>query len=307
MRLLKIALAMVVLVGVAVLANAAMSRRAPAAPLADPAREARRPSAAPARIEPGPEVQAPETASRTSPAAKPKESPRTWSREKLLKKLKTGTAEERREARKLLAETTDASLVREAVAMLFDTRTAANQLLAVELIREHGLREECPRLVSVMSLRSTGPNLREQAALAVSELGDASLTPDLRKLYAQGDVPSRRVAAQALDNLGDQGFVSDFIRQAAESLRDRRPESMGNRLILVAETGLMDDPGVRHVMMGSLSDPAPAIRYHGIFWLGEHGGAEDLSTLELLKSDADANVRQAVDDAVAKIKSRSNG
>lgn len=310
MRILQLAVVAVMLVGAAMLVNAAASRRTAKAPLADPAREAARPSAAPARIadrDPAVDRSGPAAVRPAGTVASKEEERPAWSREKLLKKLRTGTAEERRDARKILAETTDASLVREAVAVLFDTRGAANQLLAVELIREHGLREECPRLVTLMSMRATGPNLREQAALAVSELGDASLTPDLRRVYTEGDVPSRRVAAQVLDNLGDRGYVTDFLRQAAEALQDRRPERMGNRLILVAETGMMEGDTARPVMLGALSDPAAAVRYHGVFWLGEHGGAGDVQYLELLKSDADENIRAAVDDALAKIKGRTNG
>ena len=178
-------------------------------------------------------------------------------------------------------------------------RSQASQ--AISMLKKMGGPEAVAMLLDVLSKDGpSGP--RTRAALALGEMGDASVIPGLQEAWRTGDLPLRTAAAIGLDRFGQHDPVQASLRTFAGML-----EAVDGG-IRVDAVDLMTDmlvPGSESLLVKALTDSSNShLREDAADALGAHRMADALPYLEKALQDPAANVREAAQRAINRIKAK---
>ncbi|MBI3857102.1 MAG: HEAT repeat domain-containing protein [Planctomycetes bacterium] len=170
---------------------------------------------------------------------------------------------------------------------------------AVSILKKMGGPEAVAMMVDVLAKEGpSGP--RTKAALALGEMGDASAIPALQEAWRTGDLPLRTAAAVGLDRFGQRDPVQASLRTFAAMLE--APDG-GTRVDAVDLMTEMLVPGSMPLLVKALADPSNShLREDAADALGVHRMADSLPFLEKALQDPAANVREAAQRAINKIK-----
>jgi HEAT repeat protein len=177
---------------------------------------------------------------------------------------------------------------------------------AVEALGKMGpeARSAVPNLVQVLKEKETEPELRQQAARCLGQIGAAATTegvPALSEALKDSEVVVRETAAEALGKFGGQA------RTAAPSLiavlADKETTVRRAALAALAQIG-PDGKEVLPKLKPSFKDADPEVRRHALDVLGRLGAeaVKDKEALEALKAALDdMNLCKNALDALARI------
>ncbi len=144
------------------------------------------------------------------------------------------------------------------------------------------------------SFQDQDPFLRQSAAEALGQLGDARAVAPLLLLLKDTASDVRRSAAEALGQLGDARAVDPILpllRDPASEVRRRAIEALGR-----LEGSRAVDP-----ILPLLKDPASEVRRRAIEALGQLGDARVVDPILPLLKDPDWGVRQRAIEALGQL------
>lgn len=170
---------------------------------------------------------------------------------------------------------------------------------AISMLKKMEGPEAIAMLVDVLSKEGpSGP--RTRAALALGEMGDASAIPAFQEAWRTGDLSLRTAAALGLDRFGQHDPVQASLRTLAGMLE---AVDGGTRVDAVDLMTEMLVPGSMPLLVKALADPSNShLREDAADALGHHKMADALPDLEKALQDPAANVREAAQRAIARIK-----
>jgi HEAT repeat protein len=166
-------------------------------------------------------------------------------------------------------------------------------LLAAELAVESGHGQIMrgilvSRLLRVLRGRRVGDSVREAAAAALGQIGDAAAVPGLLQALRSADAEVREVAAKALGEIGDKAAVPGLLhalRSADAEVRRAAAEALGR----IRDVGAV--PG----LVKALDDVVARVRAAAEESLKQIGGKDVVAGLLRALGDADADVRRAAE------------
>jgi HEAT repeat protein len=170
---------------------------------------------------------------------------------------------------------------------------------ALSMLKKMGGPEAIAMMVDVLSKEGpSGP--RTKAALALAEMGDGSAIPALQEAWRTGDLPLRTAAAIGLDRFGQPDPVQASLRTLAGMLEAADGGTRVDAVDLMTE---MLVPGSLPLLVKALADPSNShLREDAADALGHHRMTDALPFLEKALQDPAANVREAAQRAITRIK-----
>jgi len=172
---------------------------------------------------------------------------------------------------------------------------------AVSMLQKLGGPEAIATMIDVLSKEGpSGP--RTKSALALGEMGDASAIPALREAWRTGDLTLQTAAAVGLDRFGQHDPLQVSLRTLAGMLE---AVDGGTRVDAVDLMTDMLVPGSLPLLVKALADPSNShLREDAADALGVHRMADALPALEKALQDPAANVREAAQRAIDRIKAQ---
>ena len=154
---------------------------------------------------------------------------------------------------------------------------------------------EATRLALIFLLFDPASDVREAAALALAQTGDANtgLSALQQRLFASGtDSDTKRLAAAALG--GMEVHAGKAI--VGRLLQDRDP--IVRRWAVAALAGIADREAVTPLSLLLKKDPNPGVRIEAAFHLGKIGDAAARVALKTALKDPDEHVRRLAESAL---------
>ena len=154
---------------------------------------------------------------------------------------------------------------------------------------------EATRLSLISLLFDPTPDVREAAALALAQTGDANIgLSDLQqRLFASGtDNDTKRLAAGALAGMANQ--AGDAI--VRRLLQD--PDPMVRRWAVAALAEIADNEAATPLSLLLKKDPDSGVRIEAAFHLGKIGDAAARVALKTALKDPDEHVRRLAESAL---------
>ncbi|MCH8291383.1 HEAT repeat domain-containing protein, partial [Candidatus Poribacteria bacterium] len=189
--------------------------------------------------------------------------------------------------------------ISELVEMAEEIQEAAPDVCAKILNRLEGCPDEESTLTFLIAACYCTDNfVQSKAALVISRLCDSKKI--IQHFLANSDFRVQANTVEVLEQHSEP-FVTEIL---VEMLK-----SPNNRVLVNAAKALCKkgDPRGLRTLLINLRHPDPAFRASCVWALGEVGNADIEGQLELLKQDANENVRQNVQIALEKIKASNQG
>lgn len=157
---------------------------------------------------------------------------------------------------------------------------------------EVGLGGKAAILHIVSLLNHPTPSVRYRAAFSLAEVGDARAVDPLLGLLSHSQTRLRRRAVRALGRIGDVRAVEPLIALA------RSDPDWWVRMNAGRSLGQIGDVRAFETLIGLLGD-VYWVRYYAILALGALGDARAVEPLRPFLADANANMREAAQEALA--------
>lgn len=254
-----------------------------------------------ARRTPGPErtAEMPATAKAPEPAVDAPSTALTANQIRVL--LKSASRDDQARAFKEIEAMTDRPQKLELLREMLASGSRGQVSQAISALKKMGGPEPIAMLVDFLSKEGpSGP--RTRAALALGESGDASAIPALQEAWRTGDLPLRTAAAIGLYRFGQRDPAQASLRTLAGMLEAVDGGTRVDAVDLMTEMLL---PGSMPLLVKALADPSNShLREDAADALGVHRMADSLPFLEKALQDPAANVREAAQRAINRIKSQ---
>jgi len=162
---------------------------------------------------------------------------------------------------------------------------------ALFILRQLDVRSAAPSIQETLS--DPDPSVQVQAIMTVAQFGGTGAMRLIRAKAGSTDPMIRDAAIEALPKFGNEA-----VPVLASLL------SYGNpyvRSSAVQALGMMGTTEALIHLRKSLADPAPSVRYYACLTLGETGEASVIVDIAPYFDDPDADVREAVSEACARM------
>jgi hypothetical protein len=172
------------------------------------------------------------------------------------------------------------------------------QFRALDLIGTYGLTEKIPAVIPLLA--TDNEDIQGWAAWTLGKLGDPRAVPALASAYAAGPLPFKRVAAEALRELGRPEVMQDFVAVAGRQLLADADGEM--RYEAIGELEELMDPATVPLLAQALADSNSRVRSRAVEALGWIADASALPYVESMRNDPVAAVREAARQSIVWIK-----
>lgn len=177
---------------------------------------------------------------------------------------------------------------------------------------------------TVLALRHRNPSVRRNALFILRQLDARAAAPSIQEALSDPDTSVQVQAIQTVAQFGGPGAMRLVMAKAQSTdptVRDAAIEALpkfgkeavpalssllsyGNPYIRASAVRALGMLGTAEAMIHlrkSLSDPSPSVRYYACLTLGETGDPSVIADIAPYFDDADADVREAVSEACARL------
>ncbi|WP_417909161.1 HEAT repeat domain-containing protein [Candidatus Electronema sp. PJ] len=178
-----------------------------------------------------------------------------------------------------------------ALKLLADKDSEVRRSAAIAL-GDLGDRSVVPEIVKLLSDRDS--DVRQSAAYALGKLGDRSVVPEIVKLFSDGDSDVRRSAAIALGDLGDRSVAPEIVKLLSD----------GDEFVRISAATVlssMGDPSVAPELVKLLADKNANMRQVAVEIFGKQGDPSVVPELVKLLADKNANMRRVAAEILGKL------